>query len=92
MSDQVLAHVRLLIQDPFDSVPDLKPDEREALAMLARGGTIKDVAKKLKVHRRTAYRIVSRGLDKLNVLLRQPVSMDGLTAVAFRMLEDAAGS
>jgi len=92
MTDQALAHIRLLIQDPFDSVPDLKPDERSALAMLARGGTIKDVAKKLKVHRRTAYRIVSRGLEKLNVLLRQPVGMDGLTAVAFRMLEDAVGS
>jgi len=92
MSDQMLVHVRLLIQDPFDSVPDLKPDEREALAMLARGGTIKDVVKKLKVPRRTAYRIVDRGLEKLNVLLRQPVGMDGLTALAFRLLEDATGS
>src|SRR3972149_6053387 len=38
MNDQALAHVRLLIQDPFDEWADLKPDEREALAMLGRGG------------------------------------------------------
>jgi hypothetical protein len=83
--------LRSQLKDPFAFVPDLEPDERKALVMLARGGTIKDVVKRLKVHRRTAYRIVSRGLDKLNAALGEPVGMDGLTALAFRLLEETAG-
>lgn len=84
----------LLIRDPFWQISDLEADERTALSMLAKGRSVQDVAYRLNVTRRTAYRVVERGLRQLNRMMdRQPgneIHMEQLTALAFQMLEKEA--